>query len=427
MVSTPRCSEGEVRRLLRLVGLEVVPYRDARGGEYADAWVIPCLACGAQTATITLRETGDLFFFCPVCDASKDRRGRLTYPVVDFLEAYAPADNASGLRGRRALMPTTSAPGTWADLAGALGPIEWVWDGWLAAGFLTMLAAGLEMGKSNLCLRIAGCFLRSDRWPGGTPCALSPSKVLWCETEAAQAMNLDRARRWGLPLDRIVTPFADPLADVDLDNSSHRQAITNAATRDDVGLIIVDSLSGRSARDERGAAFGEVTGWLASVARDAGTPAITNHHLRKRGPRDPDPRREVTLEMIRGSTAVLQTTRIIWALDQPEPTSPWRRLHVIKNNLAKPPGPVGMLIAGDGRVVFGPSPGTPHSDTAEEQACRFLCDLLSDGPVPSEVVWRRADEEHLAPATVNRAKRKLGISSVKPDGVWHWALSGQRE
>ncbi len=347
-----RIGEREVPRLLTRAGLDVIPCPAEQGGEYVDAWVVPCPVCGVASATVTLRETGDLFFFCPPCDASKERRGRATWSAVDLLDAYDPAR-----RGGRHILPGAGpaggGPGTWAELAGTLGPIEWIWDGWLAAGFLTMLAAGLEMGKSNLCLRIAACFLRGDPWPDDSPCARAPSKVLWCETEAGQAMNLDRARRWGLPLSDIITPFPDPLADVDLDARSHRQAVTSAAARDDVGLIVVDSLSGRSTRDEKGAAFGEVTGWLASVARDTHTPALTNHHLRKRGPRDPDPRREVTLEMIRGSTAVLQTTRIIWALDQPEPTSPWRRLHVIKSNLAKPPGPVGMLIIGALLAIAG--------------------------------------------------------------------------
>jgi len=323
----------------------------------------------------------------------------------DLLVADGPAALAALL--------AKAAPGkgtsSWADLDGIIKPVQWVWDGWLAPGFLTMVAAGLQMGKSNLCLRIASCYLRGDPWPDDSPFAGPSAKVLWVETEAGQAMNLDRAKRWGLPLDRIITPFADPLVDVDLDSTDHRLALADAAARDDVGLSVVDSLSGRSARDEKSAAFGEVTGWLAGLARDTGKPVLLTHHLRKRGPRDPDPRREVTLEMIRGSTAILQATRTVWALDQPDPTSQWRRLHVIKNNLAKLSDSVGLAITDKGDVIFGPAPQPPHTDTAADRAADFLLGLLATGPVPTNTVFTEAEAAGIAKPTLNRAKSRLDL------------------
>ncbi len=312
---------------------------------------------------------------------------------------------------------------SWADMEGLIGPVEWAWKPWLPQGFLVMIAAGLEQGKSNLCLRLGGCYLRADAWPDGSPFTGSPGKLLWAETEAGQAMNLDRAKRWGLPLDRIITPFNDPLADVDLDNPDHRMAVADAAARDDVGLIVVDSLSGRSARDERGSAFGEVTGWLASVARDTAKPVVLTHHLRKRTPFDPDPKVEVTLEMVRGSTAVVQTCRTVWALSQPDPASEWRRLNQIKNNLAaKPSEAIGMRITPAGEVLFGPAPEAPRTETAASRAEDFLIGLLAAGPVPSEAVFAESDAAGISRPTLNRAKDKLQIVSIKPEGVWHWSL-----
>ena len=264
------------------------------------------------------------------------------------LDDFLVKRGAEALAELLATVTTGDRVSTWADMAREVGPIRWVWEGWLAAGFLTMVAAGLEMGKSNLCLRIASCFLRGDPWPDGSPCELPPTSILWCETEAGQAMNLDRARKWGLPLDRIVTPLADSLADVNLDHPDHRRAIAAVAAQEDIGLVIVDSLSGRSTRDEKSAAFGEVTGWLASLARETGKPILLTHHLRKRGPNDSDPNRSVTLEMLRGSTAIAQTARTVWALDKPDSASDWRRLTQINNNLAKPAPPLGLKISTDG-------------------------------------------------------------------------------
>ncbi len=317
---------------------------------------------------------------------------------------------------------------SWADMDGLIGPVEWAWHPWLAPGFLTMVAAGLELGKSNLCLRIASCHLRGDPWPDGSSFTGPIAKVLWVETEAGQAMNLDRAKKWGLPLDNIITPFDDPLRDVDLDDHGHRSALADAAAREDVGIVVVDSLSGRSPRDEKGAAFGEVTGWLASVARDTHKQFLLTHHLRKRTPFDSDPKVDVTLEMVRGSTAVAQTCRTIWALAQPDPTSECRRLSQIKNNLAaKPSDLIGMKITDSGQVVFGPAPEPPRHETATDQAADFLRDLLDSGPVPAETVFAETEAAGHSRATVNRAKTRLSIVSIKPKGVWQWSLPAPQD
>ena len=110
---------------------------------------------------------------------------------------------------------------TWADLEPVLGPIAWARKPWLPVGFLTGLLADQEMGKSILLLRIAACFLRGDPWPDDTPFDSDTGQVLWCEAESSQGLNWDRALRWGLPLDDILSPLPDPLDDVLLDDPRH--------------------------------------------------------------------------------------------------------------------------------------------------------------------------------------------------------------
>ena len=92
-----------------------------------------------------------------------------------------------------------TAPGNWSALDGTLKPIEWDWPLWLAKGVLTMLSAKSGIGKSLLVLRIAGCYLNGWPWPDGTPFTGERGSILWCEAEAAQALNLERAKAWGLP------------------------------------------------------------------------------------------------------------------------------------------------------------------------------------------------------------------------------------
>jgi hypothetical protein len=57
-------------------------------------------------------------------------------------------------------------PTTWQDIADMIGLIEWAWPGWVAKGFLTIVAGESSKGKSTLALRIAACYINSQQWPG---------------------------------------------------------------------------------------------------------------------------------------------------------------------------------------------------------------------------------------------------------------------
>jgi hypothetical protein len=285
---------------------------------------------------------------------------------------------------------------------------------------LTILAGEPGSGKSALALRLAAVYLKGDCWPDGITYTGDPGTVLWCESEAAQAVNLERARAWELPLERLLMPFADPLCDVQLDDQQHKGAIEKIARCDDVRLVIIDSLRGAHRRDENSSETITVVKWLAELARDAGKPVLLTHHLRKRGLLDRGD--GVELERLRGSSAIAQTARLVWALDTPNQLEPnCRRLSVVKSNLACFPNPLGLIVDESG-VHFGPAPELPRQATVLDRAVDLLLALLSDGPKPAEEIQREVEEAGLSWVSAKRAKSKLGIVSVKPAGVWHWSL-----
>jgi RecA-family ATPase len=285
---------------------------------------------------------------------------------------------------------------------------------------LTIIAGELGVGKSIITLRIAACFLRGDPWPDGTPYPGETGAILWCEAEAAQAINLSRAKAWGLPLEKIYTPFEDPLVDILLDDPDHREAMATVARREEVLFMVVDSLRSATRGDENSSETIAVTKWLAELARDTGKPLQLSHHLRKKGLRDVG--NKVTLDRLRGSSAIGQVARVIWAIDIPDPKDKeTKRLSVIKNNLARYPEPVGLSIDDEG-VTFRDAPEEPHTETLVERAVRFLKMLLASGPVPSTKVEEEANKAGLSLSAANRAKQQLGIISIKPKGVWHWSF-----
>lgn len=108
-------------------------------------------------------------------------------------------------------------------------PSRGAWPGWLPNGFLCEIVGEQETGKSILALRIAACFLRGDPWLDGSAFNGEVGKVLWAEAEASQAVILQRAKGWGLPIENILHPLGNPLEDVPRNDRRHRAAITPPA------------------------------------------------------------------------------------------------------------------------------------------------------------------------------------------------------
>jgi hypothetical protein len=279
-------------------------------------------------------------------------------------------------------------------------------------------------GKSTLALRVAATFLLGWMWPDGTPYTGETGKVLWCETEAGQAINLERAQAWGLPVENILSPLPDPLDDVSLFDQTHLAAIAAVGGRDDVRLIVVDSLSGGTAGREKAEDQMPVVKWLAELARNLGKPLILLHHLRKRGLSDSSGNDSVTLDRVRGSSVIVQPARVVWALDAPNPNTPdHKRLSVIKSNLTGQQKDIGVHI-GDGGLTFGEAPAAPRAMSKLDQATLLLLRLLADGPRLQTDVEAEAASEGIGMDTMRKAKKKLGCQVTKDGhtGKWSWSL-----
>lgn len=315
--------------------------------------------------------------------------------------------------------PEDREPGTWGDLKKLLGPITWAWEGWLPNNMVTILAGQPGCGKSALALRIAATFLKGDPWPDGSPYDGETGQILWCEAEAAQVLNLDRATKWGLDLNDIITPFADAAQDIRLDGLEGKRVVQKRAQDSDVKLVIVDSLRGVHRRDENTSESGGIIMWLAAVARDTNTPVLVTHHLRKRGLMDGD---GITLERLRGSSAIVQAARVIWVLDTPDPRQPSRlRLANVKNNLCKFPAPIGFEFGNDG-LHFGEAPEPPRQETQVDKACDLLKALLDKGPLHTTEIQEEANGAGISWVTMKRGKARLGIVAVRRENCWLWGL-----
>lgn len=335
------------------------------------------------------------------------------------------AEVAEGLKElAKELTPATETAPTgsnWAEMNQQIGSLEWVWQDWMLESMLTMIAAASEMGKSIVALRIASCFLTGAPWPDDTPFTGKLGSVLWLEAESAQAINLDRARKWGLPLDRIITPFRDPLADIILADERHKIQIQARAMQPDVRFIVVDSLSGANDRaDENSAVMLNIVKWLSELAKNTGKPILLTHHLHKRGILDGDC---ISLDRVRGSSAIVQTPRVVWALDRPDPATPNNtRMAVIKSNVGRKPKPLGMTIDEYGPHFTNEAPDTPRNETLQDKAADLLKSLLKRGPVAATKIQTEFDGAGISWDAAKRACPKMGIVVARRLGHWEWSL-----
>jgi len=242
------------------------------------------------------------------------------------------------------------------------------------------------------------------------------------ECEAAEALNIQRAERCGIPLDAIITPFSSQFIQTNLDDPNHQAAITTAASRPDVKIIVIDSLRGAHRGDEDKSGMYSISLYLAGLARDTNKPVIATHHLRKKSLLDG----ELTLDRVRGSSAIVQTARLVMGLEAPNQEQPeTKRLSILKSNLAAKPKPIGVEINEDG-ITFVAAPMTPITKSPKEKAVGLLLELLAnDQERPSTEIYSAFEDANISQATMNRAKTDLHIETFSRHGIWFWRFPRQ--
>ena len=60
-----------------------------------------------------------------------------------------------------------------------MGPVKWLWPGWLPKSGIIQLFAVPGIGKTTLALRLATCVTNGRDWPDGTP-GFSESGIVYC-------------------------------------------------------------------------------------------------------------------------------------------------------------------------------------------------------------------------------------------------------
>ncbi|MDH4229222.1 MAG: AAA family ATPase [Nitrospirota bacterium] len=330
-------------------------------------------------------------------------------------------------------------------------PIEWFWDGWLAAGKMHVLGGAPGTGKTTLALALAAAISTGGRWPDGTAAARGAVAIWSGEDDPADTL-VPRLTLAGADLDRVhlIATVREGADRRSFDPASDVEALR--LRLDEIGnirLLIVDPIVSAIAGDSHKNA--EVRRGLQPLADLAAATRCAvlgiTHFTKGTGGRDP-------VERLTGSLAFGAVARVVMVAvrrQAADESGPARLLVRAKSNigpdtggfayelvqreLADFPGVTtsrvlwGEALAGTARDLLAEAeaPNDTGASGALKAAKAFLEDLLASGPMSPKEVRSEASGAGLSWATIRRAKEELGIRAEKCGmrAGWIWRIPGQ--
>ncbi|WP_236502419.1 AAA family ATPase [Pseudomonas tremae] len=356
---------------------------------------------------------------------------------------------AAQWEGPKSAISLTDLPAVWrvnAVKASDITPvaIRWLWPGWLAQGKLHILAGAGGTGKTTLLLTLIATITTAGRWPDGEPCRQPGNVLIWSAEDDPSDTLVPRLIAAGADLSRvrIIQGRINARGDADPFDPSNDIGLLRMTAEEmgGVALLMLDPVVSAVKGDMHKA--NDVRRGLQGVVDFAEhnlCAVVGISHFAKGGAGTSPADRVI------GSQAfsALARTVLVAAKQQESDT---RVLARAKSNIGTDEGGVsytiepctvlddietvrvawGDLIAGSAREILGDVEGDDNDGDRSEldEACDFLRDLLSQGPVPTKRIKADADGAGHAWATVRRAQKAISAEAKKQGmgGGWVWQL-----
>lgn len=302
--------------------------------------------------------------------------------------------------------------GTWDNAKTYISKIKYLVPGWIPYGMLTIVMGESGMGKSTFVLySIVNSVVTGEKWFTGAG-GPKPSKVLWCDTESSTGLNLGRLEEWGRTTKGIITPFKDELKPICLDDPEHLELMERLVVQEKIKLVVIDALANATSIPENDARIAKPLYAVSSIGEKTGAAILVNLHNRKPSALSHS-YEEMTIHSIRGSSAIVGTSRCVIGIDRPDSTQPdWVKIYVIKQNIAAKPAPIGMHWLNPG-IEFGPAPQVRRKVTESDTAKDWLREKMVPGKTyKSSVFIQEALRSGIAKRTLQRAAKELGIKTI---------------
>jgi hypothetical protein len=321
-------------------------------------------------------------------------------------------------------------------------PVHWLWNGWLAHGKLHILAGQPSTGKTSIAVAIGAAVTSGGVFPDGSRAPVG-TVLIWSGEDDFRDTLLPRFIACGGARERLYFVsgrYDENCKPQPFDPAEDMEALgTEAAKLPDLRLIIVDPVVSVVPGDShRNAEVRRALQPLIQLAQRTGAAVMGLTHLTK-GTAGREP-----LERITGSLAFGALPRLVWYTVKSSEASKPSRLVRAKSNI----GPDGdgfeynvsqktVFDAAKGLVAQAIQWGEPLRGSARDliadlerpqakvsaldAAMTWLVELLGNGPVHVPFIQNMSKQVGHAWATVERAKKSLGVESVKLGSVGCWA------
>lgn len=309
--------------------------------------------------------------------------------------------------------------------------LEYIWNGRIARGKITMIAGDPGLGKSLLAARLAAVVSQGSTWAPDEEQAVKGSVIMATSEDGLQDTIRPRLEAAGANLEAVHL-----LSDLDLTQS--QDALEQEIRRlSDTRLMIIDPITSCLGRTNINGNIDvrAVVTPLSRLAARTGVAIVAITHLNKNGSGR-------AMARTVGSHAFVAVARAAYVLTT-DPDDPGRRLLLpFKNNLGADdqssafrieevpigfgtaprlvPDPEPVIITADEALTIPRT--SPSSQSALEQAKEFLGEFLSAGPRAASAVQAAAATVGIRGISLQRAKKALGIQYSKSamDGGWQW-------
>lgn len=318
---------------------------------------------------------------------------------------------------------------------------QWIWPGFIPGGRITIIAGDPGLGKSTLALDIVSRISRGTFLPFGGRTV--PGTCLVASAEDATADTIvPRLIASGAKLDRVevmkevIIDGETSLLSFPRDLSTFRDAIIKRGAR----IAVIDPLNAFLAKETDSYKDQDVRLVLApfeAIAEETGAAIVIVAHLNKKEDSS-------MIYRVGGSIGLIGAARSVLAVSQ-IPNKDSRALFSIKANLSKRPQSLEYAVRdfkkvrsdekqwkGEERVIsstikwlgpidFNPAQGVDMAqDKAERTAEEFLRQIITDGAVDTEEIFRQAKQAGVSKSRLLRVKDEIGIQSSKQNGKWFW-------
>jgi RecA-family ATPase len=238
-----------------------------------------------------------------------------------------------------------------ADIAPGLPPIEWVWDGWIPRGLLTVMGASQGSGKSFVATDLAWRIIENRGYPDGAPIKKPGGNVIYVDGEMVPQILNRRVEWYGLDKRKLFMLLAEPGEMLDLGQQRYHDRLSEMTEILKPELIVIDSLSTIHSSGQNGVEdVRGLIGYLTRLAGWANCGLVLIHHIRK--PANGGARMmnaDFGMEDLSGAGYITQQVRVVLGLrvvqtgQQFDPNGP-REFKMLKNNLGAYPEALGFTF-----------------------------------------------------------------------------------